>query len=83
MAVAALAARAAGLFELDEYHHAPAAPAAMKVALMPAISGMLERRGGGSVEERTCVAPGWPMALIAATSGGRFCSIGDFHASIH
>src|SRR5688572_32261178 len=50
---------------------------------MPAYNGVRERRGGGSVDERTEAASGEPIALIAATSGSRCCSIGDFHASTH
>ena len=50
---------------------------------MPAITGMFERRGAGKAEDCTAAAPGVPIALIAATSGSKCCSMGDFHASTH
>ena len=71
----------AGVFAA--YHHAPAAAASTTTNPAAASSGVLERRGGGKAEERTGAAPGWPIALMAPTSGSRYCSIGDFQASTH
>ena len=82
-AVGAVTIGALGAGVFAAYHHAPAAAASTTTNPAPTSNGVWERRGGGKAEERTGAAPGWPIALMAPTSGSRYCSIGDFQASTH